>query len=135
MSLPGHIHFVSPGQINVQIPWEFQGQTSVGMKVTLVWLSLGRPLHCAVGHLLAGYIRRYQMPRARDRRRQPGQTRRSDRDLRQRPGSRRYAAILGRSGFFAQLVENPVPTHRDPRRNPGAVEFSGLAPGLSAYTR
>jgi uncharacterized protein (TIGR03437 family) len=36
MSLPGHIHFVSPGQINVQIPWEFQGQESVQMKVTLL---------------------------------------------------------------------------------------------------
>jgi uncharacterized protein (TIGR03437 family) len=35
LSLPGHIHFVSPGQINVQIPWEFQGQSSVQMKVTL----------------------------------------------------------------------------------------------------
>ena len=35
LSLPGHIHFVSPGQINVQIPWEFQGQTSVAMKVTV----------------------------------------------------------------------------------------------------
>lgn len=35
LSLPGHIHFVSPGQINVQIPWEFQGQASVQMKVTV----------------------------------------------------------------------------------------------------
>jgi len=35
LSLPGHIHFVSPGQINVQIPWEFQGQSSVAMKVTV----------------------------------------------------------------------------------------------------
>jgi uncharacterized protein (TIGR03437 family) len=35
LSLPGHIHFVSPGQINVQIPWEFQGQSSVKIKVTL----------------------------------------------------------------------------------------------------
>jgi uncharacterized protein (TIGR03437 family) len=34
-SLPGHIHYVSPTQINVQIPWEFQGQSSVQMKVTL----------------------------------------------------------------------------------------------------
>ncbi len=33
LSLPGHIQFVSPGQINVQIPWEFQGQTSVQMSV------------------------------------------------------------------------------------------------------
>jgi len=35
LSLPGHIHFVSPGQVNVQIPWEFQGQSSVSMKVTV----------------------------------------------------------------------------------------------------
>jgi uncharacterized protein (TIGR03437 family) len=35
LSLPGHLHFVSPGQVNVQIPWEFQGQTSVAMKVTV----------------------------------------------------------------------------------------------------
>jgi uncharacterized protein (TIGR03437 family) len=34
-SLPGRFHFISPGQINVQIPWEFQGQSSVKMKVTL----------------------------------------------------------------------------------------------------
>jgi uncharacterized protein (TIGR03437 family) len=45
LSLPGHIHFVSPGQINVQIPWEFQGQSSVQMKVALlpywyIWSSL-----------------------------------------------------------------------------------------------
>ncbi|MCX6629624.1 MAG: hypothetical protein NTW28_18555, partial [Candidatus Solibacter sp.] len=33
-SLPGRIHFVSPGQVNVQIPWEFQGQSSVKIKVT-----------------------------------------------------------------------------------------------------
>jgi uncharacterized protein (TIGR03437 family) len=35
MSLPGHLHFISPTQVNVQIPWEFQGQSSVQMKVTL----------------------------------------------------------------------------------------------------
>jgi uncharacterized protein (TIGR03437 family) len=33
-SLPGRIHFISPGQVNVQIPWEFQGQSSVKIKVT-----------------------------------------------------------------------------------------------------
>jgi|SRR5271157_189498 len=35
LSLPGHLHFVSPGQINVQVPWELQGQSSVAMKVTV----------------------------------------------------------------------------------------------------
>jgi uncharacterized protein (TIGR03437 family) len=34
LSVPGHLHFVSPGQINVQIPWEFEGQSSVNMKVS-----------------------------------------------------------------------------------------------------
>jgi uncharacterized protein (TIGR03437 family) len=33
LSLPGHTSFVSPGQVNVQIPWEFQGQSSVKMTV------------------------------------------------------------------------------------------------------
>ena len=34
LSLPGHTYYVSPTQINVQIPWELQGQSSVQMKVT-----------------------------------------------------------------------------------------------------
>jgi uncharacterized protein (TIGR03437 family) len=38
ISVPGHIHFVSPSQINVQIPWEFQGQTSVQMQVSTSYL-------------------------------------------------------------------------------------------------
>jgi minor extracellular serine protease Vpr len=35
ISVPGHIYFVSPGQINIQIPWELQGHTSVMMKVSI----------------------------------------------------------------------------------------------------
>jgi uncharacterized protein (TIGR03437 family) len=35
LSIPGNFHFISPTQINVQIPWEFAGQSSVKMKVTL----------------------------------------------------------------------------------------------------
>jgi uncharacterized protein (TIGR03437 family) len=34
ITLPGHLHFVSAGQINVQVPWEYEGQSSVNMKVT-----------------------------------------------------------------------------------------------------
>jgi minor extracellular serine protease Vpr len=33
LSIPGHLYFVSPSQVNVQIPWEFQGLSSVTMKV------------------------------------------------------------------------------------------------------
>jgi uncharacterized protein (TIGR03437 family) len=35
ISVPGHIVFVSPGQVNVQVPWELQGQTAVQVKVSV----------------------------------------------------------------------------------------------------
>jgi uncharacterized protein (TIGR03437 family) len=35
ISVPGHVYFVTPGQVDVQIPWELQGQTSAVMKVSV----------------------------------------------------------------------------------------------------
>jgi uncharacterized protein (TIGR03437 family) len=35
ISVPGNLVYVSPGQINVQVPWELQGQTSAQVKVTI----------------------------------------------------------------------------------------------------
>lgn len=35
ISAPGHLIYVSPGQVNVQVPWELQGQSSVQVKVTI----------------------------------------------------------------------------------------------------
>ena len=35
ISTPGHLHFVTPGQINVQVPWELAGQRNVQMKVAM----------------------------------------------------------------------------------------------------
>jgi minor extracellular serine protease Vpr len=35
ISVPGHLIFVSPSQINLQVPWELQGQTSALVKVTI----------------------------------------------------------------------------------------------------
>jgi minor extracellular serine protease Vpr len=35
-SAPGHLHFVTPGQVNVQAPWEMQGQSSAQMKVSVL---------------------------------------------------------------------------------------------------
>jgi uncharacterized protein (TIGR03437 family) len=35
LSVPGHIHFVNANQVNVQIPWEFQGLSSALMKVSV----------------------------------------------------------------------------------------------------
>jgi uncharacterized protein (TIGR03437 family) len=35
ISAPGHLVYVSPGQVNLQVPWELQGQTSAQVKVTI----------------------------------------------------------------------------------------------------
>jgi len=35
ISAPGHLIYVSPGQVNVQVPWELEGQTSAQVKVTI----------------------------------------------------------------------------------------------------
>ena len=35
ISVPGNLIFVGPGQINVQMPWELQGQSSAQVKVTV----------------------------------------------------------------------------------------------------
>jgi uncharacterized protein (TIGR03437 family) len=35
ISLPGRLHFVSDGQVNVQVPWELQGLNSVFIKVSI----------------------------------------------------------------------------------------------------
>jgi uncharacterized protein (TIGR03437 family) len=34
-SVPGRIHFVSDGQVNVQVPWELQGANSALMKISI----------------------------------------------------------------------------------------------------
>ena len=35
LSIPGRFFFVSPGQLNVQVPWELTGQSTVSMKVRI----------------------------------------------------------------------------------------------------
>ncbi len=35
LSLPGRLIYASPGQVNAQVPWELQGQSSVQVKVTI----------------------------------------------------------------------------------------------------
>jgi minor extracellular serine protease Vpr len=35
ISVPGRLVFVSPNQVNLQVPWELQGQTSAQVKVTI----------------------------------------------------------------------------------------------------
>ncbi len=35
ISAPGHLIYVSPGQVNAQVPWELEGQTSALVKVSI----------------------------------------------------------------------------------------------------
>jgi uncharacterized protein (TIGR03437 family) len=35
ISVPGRLTFVSPGQVNVQVPWELQGQTAAQVKMII----------------------------------------------------------------------------------------------------
>ena len=35
ISVPGHLTFGSSGQVNVQVPWELQGQSSVKVKESI----------------------------------------------------------------------------------------------------
>jgi uncharacterized protein (TIGR03437 family) len=118
ISLPGRLSYISPGQINVQIPWEFQGQSSVQMKVTLY------------GYLWGGL---YTVPLATY---SPGIFAFTD--------AKRggiiviYANGLGpvstpqSSGHAASLTEL-VSTNTMPTATiggiPASVKFSGLAPG------
>jgi len=39
LSVPGHLIYVTPGQVNLQVPWELQGQKSVEMKVSILGAS------------------------------------------------------------------------------------------------
>ncbi len=41
ISVPGHIVYVSPSQVNIQVPWELQGYSSAKMKVTLFEFGFG----------------------------------------------------------------------------------------------
>lgn len=49
LSLPGRLIYVSPGQVNVQAPWELAGQSSVIMKVNIGG-SLGKTFTAAVSN-------------------------------------------------------------------------------------
>jgi len=41
VSVPGYIVYVSPNQVNIQVPWELQGYSSAKMKVTLYEFGFG----------------------------------------------------------------------------------------------
>ncbi|MBZ5582398.1 MAG: S8 family serine peptidase, partial [Acidobacteriia bacterium] len=46
---PGRIHYVSTGQINVQIPWELAGQTTAKMDIRIGYNQLAAPVDVPIG--------------------------------------------------------------------------------------
>jgi minor extracellular serine protease Vpr len=57
ISVPGHLIYVSPTQVNVQIPWELRGQSSVQVKVSINYSDgnvITLPLADAAPSLFAG---------------------------------------------------------------------------------
>lgn len=50
VSVPGHITYVSPAQVNIQVPWELQGYSSAQMKVTLYEYGFGNVVSVPVAN-------------------------------------------------------------------------------------
>jgi uncharacterized protein (TIGR03437 family) len=56
ISVPANIVYVSPTQINIQVPWELQGQTSAQMKVTLDGDLLGNVVTVKLSNAAPAYF-------------------------------------------------------------------------------
>jgi uncharacterized protein (TIGR03437 family) len=56
VSYPGRLVYVSPNQINLQVPWELQGQTSAQVKVTLYEDSFGTVVTVPLADAAPGII-------------------------------------------------------------------------------
>ncbi|MEO8595699.1 MAG: S8 family serine peptidase [Candidatus Solibacter sp.] len=66
ISVPGHLTYVSPGQVNVQVPWELQGQTSAQVKVTLWGNSPGNVVTVPVADTAPSFFENSGIAAARD---------------------------------------------------------------------
>ena len=125
ISAPGHLIFVSPGQVNAQVPWELQGQSSAQVKVTISSPNGGYAYGNVYTLSLAAYAPAFfgQVPPA-----QPGET------------ISLYANGLGpvtnqpASGDPATalpLAKTTTPPTVTIGGTTMAVSFSGLAPGFA----
>jgi len=56
ISLPGYVYFVSPGQVNVWVPWELEGQSSVQMKVNVDEYSWGNVVTVPLANYAPGFF-------------------------------------------------------------------------------
>jgi len=56
ISVPGHLTYVSATQVNVQVPWELQGQTSAKMKVTLDGVLIGNVVNLSLANAAPAFF-------------------------------------------------------------------------------
>jgi uncharacterized protein (TIGR03437 family) len=66
ISVPGYPVFVSAGQVNVQVPWELQGQTSAQVKVTLYGYSYGNVVTVPLADTSPAFFENSGIAAARD---------------------------------------------------------------------
>jgi len=65
-SYAGHITFVSPTQVNVQVPWELLGQSSTQVKVTIDSYSYGTVVTVPVADTVPSFFQNSGIAAARD---------------------------------------------------------------------
>jgi uncharacterized protein (TIGR03437 family) len=67
LSVPGYLTYVSPGQVNVQVPWELQGQSSAQVKVTMYGSSFGTVVTVPVADTAPSFFENGGIAAARDK--------------------------------------------------------------------
>jgi uncharacterized protein (TIGR03437 family) len=129
LSLPGHLQFVSPGQVNVQIPWEFAGQSSVQMKVVTSYLYSALytvPLTAASPGVFATTDANYQSISTSN----PAKRGSTILLFANGLGPVSSAQVSGEPASSSQLVNTGTKATVTIGGAPAEVDFSGLAPGL-----
>ena len=136
LSVPGYLTFVSPGQVNVQVPWELQGQSSAQVKVTLNGFEFGNVVTVPLADAVPAFIENSGIAVALDQNNAVVTT--------ANPVKRGQVVVLYMNGLgpvnggpaSGEFASKTVLTHTkvDPTVNIGGqtatVLFSGLAPGF-----
>jgi uncharacterized protein (TIGR03437 family) len=138
ISVPGYLTFVGPGQINVQVPWELAGQSSVQMKVSVDdGYLLGNVVTVPLAQYTPSFFvgRHHRRPGCHhgrpDSGGQPGPCRRDSGAVCQWAGTGDERAGERRSGAWRrQPGQHDHAAGGDDRRAAGPSRFSGLAPGF-----
>lgn len=136
ISVPGYLTYVSPGQVNVQVPWELQGQTSAQVKVTLYGYSWGNVVTVPLANTVPAFFQNSGIAAALDGNNAIVS---AANPVKRGQLVQLYMNGLGpvtggpKSGEFASSTVL-TPTTTTPQvtigGQPATVQFSGLTPGL-----